>query len=267
MVATLVTNGALLTPRRITALVQAGIKKVCISIDAASGETHDANCGLHGLTGWICRANAALRQHQIPITASVTMSRLVDYQALPAMLRDLGFHAVTFSYPLRTRPSSYLAWAHSTLVDLTAEELDAAFEAITPLSREFPVQNRPRRSRTCSAICAASLNASRAWRDGKAFILIGTCGFGAAIIGTPRSATYGNSTGPNACATAAPRAWSIAIATIRSCSMSGIAVSDGVRAAARGNFGTDPRNLVSAQARSDGQGLDAELIARAGEAR
>ena len=262
MVATLVTNGALLTPRRITALVQAGIKKVCISIDAASGETHDANCGLHGLTGRICRANAALRQHQIPFTASVTMSRLVDYEALPAMLRDLGFHAVTFSFP-----SSYLAWAHSTLVDFTAEGLDAAFEAIKALSREFPVQNRPRRSRTCSATCAASLNASRAWRDGKAFILIGTCGFGAAIIGTPRSATYGNSTGPNACATAAPRAWSIAIATIRSCSMSGIAVSDGVRAAARGNFGTDPRNLVSAQARADGQGLDAELIARAGEAR
>jgi len=141
MVATLVTNGALLTPRRITALVQAGIKKVCISIDAASGETHDANRGLHGLTGRIRRANAALRQHQIPITASVTMSRLVDYQALPAMLRDLGFHAVTFSYPLRTRPSSYLAWAHSTLVDFTAEELDAAFEAITALSWEFPVQN------------------------------------------------------------------------------------------------------------------------------
>ena len=47
----------------------------------------------------------------------------------------------------------------------------------------------------------------------------------------------------------------------------GIAVSNGVRAAARGNFGTDPRNLVSAQARADGQGLDAELIARAGEAR
>lgn len=141
MIATLVTNGWLLTPKRIDALAHAGIEHVCISIDAATGEAHDANRGLPGLTERIRRANIALRSHRIPITASVTMSRLVDYAALPSVMRNLGFDALTFSYPLRTLPSSYLACADSPLVDFTAEELHGAFEAIKTVSREFPVVN------------------------------------------------------------------------------------------------------------------------------
>ena len=43
MLAALVTNGWLLTPKRIDALAHAGIQHVCISIDAATGEAHDAN--------------------------------------------------------------------------------------------------------------------------------------------------------------------------------------------------------------------------------
>jgi len=119
MITTLVTNGSLLTPKRIDALAEAGLAKVCISIDAASPAVHDSNRGLPGLSGRIHRANTALKRHKIPTTASVTMSRLVDYAALPATLRDLGFAAVTFSYPLRTLPSSYLACADSPLVDFT----------------------------------------------------------------------------------------------------------------------------------------------------
>jgi hypothetical protein len=48
---------------------------------------------------------------------------------------------VTFSYPLQTLPSSYLAYADSPLVDFSAEELHAAFEAIKALHQKFPVQN------------------------------------------------------------------------------------------------------------------------------
>jgi hypothetical protein len=69
------------------------------------------------------------------------MSRLVDYPALPEALRDLGFGAVTFSYPLRTLPSSYLACAESPLVDFTPEELHASFEAVKALGKQFPVLN------------------------------------------------------------------------------------------------------------------------------
>jgi len=106
MVPTLVTNGALLTPRRVDLLAEAGLATVYISIDAASPTVHDSNCGLPGLSARIRRANTALERRQIPSCASVTMSRLVDYPALPEFLRDLGFGAVTFSYPLRTLPSS-----------------------------------------------------------------------------------------------------------------------------------------------------------------
>ena len=69
------------------------------------------------------------------------MSRLVDYPALPDALRELGFGAVTFSYPLRTLPSSYLTCAESSLVDFTPEELDTAFQAVKALTRDFPVLN------------------------------------------------------------------------------------------------------------------------------
>jgi len=132
----------LLTERRIHALADAGLAKVCISIDAASSGVHDSNRGIPGLSARIRRANAVLKQRRIPTTASVTMSRLVDYPALPDALQALGFGAVTFSYPLRTLPSSYRACAEdSQLVDFTPEELHDAFEAVKALSTRFPVQN------------------------------------------------------------------------------------------------------------------------------
>ena len=136
------TNGALLTPRRIDALADAGLAKVCISIDAASSVVHDSNRGIPELSERIRRANVELKRRRIPTTASVTMSRLVDYAALPEHLQALGFGAVTFSYPLRTLPSSYRACAEdSALVDFTPEELHTAFEAVKALSTRFPVQN------------------------------------------------------------------------------------------------------------------------------
>ena len=141
MVPTLVTNGALLTPRRVDLLAEAGLATVYISIDAASRTVHDTNRGLPGLSARIRRANTALERCHIPSCASVTMSRLVDYPALPEFLRDLGFGAVTFSYPLRTLPSSYLACAESPLVDFTPAELHTAFEAVKALGAEFPVLN------------------------------------------------------------------------------------------------------------------------------
>ena len=61
------------------------------------------------------------------------MSRLVtDYPALARFLRELGFAAVTFSYP-RKAPlgSSSLVWSEdSDLVDLSPAELLAAFDAV-----------------------------------------------------------------------------------------------------------------------------------------
>ena len=103
MITTLVTNGALLTQKRVDALAEAGLASVYISIDAASYKVHDSNRGLPGLSARIRRANAALKRHQIPSSASVTMSRVVDYPALPEALRDLGL--VRSHFPTRCESS------------------------------------------------------------------------------------------------------------------------------------------------------------------
>jgi hypothetical protein len=80
--------------------------------------------------------------------ASVAMSR--PRHGLPGagrFLRELGFAAVTFSYP-RKAPlgSSSLVWSEdSDLVDLSAAELLAAFDAVDEVREIIPVHN-PRAS-------------------------------------------------------------------------------------------------------------------------
>jgi len=138
----LVTNGSLLTPKRIDALADAGLSSIFISIDAAQPEKHEQNRGLKGVCDRIRNANAHLQRRNIGTTASVTMSRLVDdYRQLPPFLKSLGFDSVTFSYPLTTLASSYLGYADSHLVNYTAEELNEHFEAVKALKREFHVVN------------------------------------------------------------------------------------------------------------------------------
>src|SRR5207302_6145520 len=108
----------------------AGISSFIISNDAATVESHERNRGLPGVCEKIREANRQLKKLKIHATASVTMSRLVDYEALPDFLESLGFTSVTFSYPLRQLGSSFLGYSDSQLVDFTNEELDAAFEQI-----------------------------------------------------------------------------------------------------------------------------------------
>jgi MoaA/NifB/PqqE/SkfB family radical SAM enzyme len=138
----LVTNGWLLTEARVDRLIAAGMSSLVLSIDAPSAASHDENRGLEGLSARISDINRWCRDRDLPTIASVTMSRLIgDYAALPAFLRELGFEAVTFSYPLSALPSSYLSYRESDLVTYSAEELDAAFEAVKVLKSSFPVLN------------------------------------------------------------------------------------------------------------------------------
>ncbi len=137
-----VTNGSLLTKDRITALAEAGVVSMIISIDATEIEKHEQNRGLKGVCERIKEANAQFKSYNIGTTASVTMSRLIDdYSKLPAFLTSLGFDSVTFSYPLTTLASNYLGYADSNLVDYTVEELQERFEAIKALKKEFHVVN------------------------------------------------------------------------------------------------------------------------------
>lgn len=137
----LVTNGLLLTQERVRQLVAAGVSGFVISIDAMDVGVHEANRGLPGLCARIRTANQAIVAAGLVSTASVTMSRLVEYEKIPAFLQSLGFHSVTFSYPLTHLGSSYLSFSDSELVDLNDAELIDAFEQIKQLKKHFHVLN------------------------------------------------------------------------------------------------------------------------------
>lgn len=143
MVAVVITNGWLL-PRRLDELARAGLRTICISIDSAKMAEHEANRGLKGLGRRIAEANARMPALGMRAFAQVTISRLVsDYRALVPMLRELGFSALTFSYPQNTAlGSTTLAWSsESKLVNFAADELVNAFDAADSLRALFPVNN------------------------------------------------------------------------------------------------------------------------------
>jgi MoaA/NifB/PqqE/SkfB family radical SAM enzyme len=137
----LVTNGALLKPHRIRELVEAGLSSFIVSVDAATKEGHEHNRGLPGVCEKIRVANGLIKELGRHTTASVTMNRLLDYEALPEFLRYLGFDSVTFSYPLTELASNFRSYSDSELVNFTPEELLEAFEQIKRLKKRFLVVN------------------------------------------------------------------------------------------------------------------------------
>jgi MoaA/NifB/PqqE/SkfB family radical SAM enzyme len=137
----LVTNGGLLKPHRIREFADAGLSSFVISVDAASAEVHERNRGLPGVCQRIRVANQEIVRLGLHATASVTMSRLVDYERLPEFLTDLGFAAVTFSYPLTHLASNFLGFSKSDLVNHAREELIASFEQIKALKKRILVVN------------------------------------------------------------------------------------------------------------------------------
>jgi MoaA/NifB/PqqE/SkfB family radical SAM enzyme len=142
-----ITNGWLLSSR-LDQLAASGLRIVYVSIDAPWMADHEANRGLKGLGERIRSATARMPSLGMTALAQVTMSKLIDdYRALVPLLRDLGFEAVTFSYPQRARlGSSSLAWsADSDLMNFTDLELVQAFEAVDDLRNAFRVNN-PRAS-------------------------------------------------------------------------------------------------------------------------
>jgi MoaA/NifB/PqqE/SkfB family radical SAM enzyme len=140
---TLVTNGWLLPPK-VEALADAGVSTLFISIDSPDPAVHERNRGLRGVCARIRAANERLHARGVTPIASVAMTRLVtDYEALARFLVELGFAAVTFSYPRRAQlASSSLAWSEeSDLVDMTREETLAAFDGVERARAIIPVHN------------------------------------------------------------------------------------------------------------------------------
>lgn len=141
----LVTNGGLLSEQRIADLASVGLSGLVVSIDAADEPTHEKNRGLPGVCAKIRAANHQLARMGIASTASVAMSRLVDYEQLPDFLKSLGFKWVTFSYPCRQmNGTSNLAQTDSNLMNFSDDELIAEFEKIKKLKKRIRVLNPAR---------------------------------------------------------------------------------------------------------------------------
>ena len=138
----LITNGWFLG-RHIDGLAEAGLTRLSISIDSDDMGKHESNRGLAGLAERIEDGIRRAHDYGIPVWASVTVNRLVDYDALPATLETLGFDEVSFSYPRRKRfgSTSLVYDENSSLIDMTTEELVTAFEAIDRVRKIFPVAN------------------------------------------------------------------------------------------------------------------------------
>jgi len=140
----LVTNGGLLSEKRVTDLAGVGVSGLVISIDAADVALHEDNRGLPGVCNKIREANTLAAVHGVSTTASVTMSRMVDYELLPDFLKSLGFKWVTFSYPCRQLGSSNLAQTDNELMDFSDDELVAEFDKIKKMKRRIRVLNPTR---------------------------------------------------------------------------------------------------------------------------
>ncbi|MFO1035246.1 MAG: radical SAM protein [Geminicoccaceae bacterium] len=136
-----VSNAGLFKSHKLQELADAGISSLIISIDAATQEAHEDNRGLPGVCDRIREANAFMAERKLHTTASVTMSRLVDYDALPEFLTSLGFTSVVFSYPLNYLPGFFLGYADSPLVTYREDELIAAYEKVKQLKKRFRVVN------------------------------------------------------------------------------------------------------------------------------
>jgi MoaA/NifB/PqqE/SkfB family radical SAM enzyme len=138
-----ITNGWQL-PDQLERLKEAGLRVIFISIDSHAMEDHEANRGLKGLSARIRQSTSAMRELGMSAFASVTMSKLLDdYRRLAAPLTELGFTAVTFSYPQKVpHGSTSLIWSDDCdLVDFDQEQLLRAFDSINDLRPLFPVTN------------------------------------------------------------------------------------------------------------------------------
>src|SRR5215472_18617120 len=75
----LVTNGWLL-PSRIDAIADAGLRTLTVSLDSGNVATHEQNRGLSGLIARIERGLERAARYPIFRIASITVSRLVEFE-------------------------------------------------------------------------------------------------------------------------------------------------------------------------------------------
>ncbi|MCK9375709.1 MAG: radical SAM protein [Syntrophobacterales bacterium] len=136
----LCTNASRLDSAYIRNLQAAGLQTLIISLDAPSAAAHDTHRGLPGLTAHIRELMPELRRAGLDPVASVTLSRLIgDLGEMVRFLNELGFHRVTFSYPITRLHSSYLGFADHASVDFNPDELYRWFSRVKEVKATSPL--------------------------------------------------------------------------------------------------------------------------------
>ena len=138
----LITNGWQLV-QKIDRLIAAGLGTLLVSIDSHSLESHEKNRGLIGVADRVREGIKRAKRAGLLTIASVTLSKLLRVDELPVLLDDLGFDAVSFSYPRREPfgSSSMVYGDQSNLVDFKESELLALLEDVKTLKRRYRVLN------------------------------------------------------------------------------------------------------------------------------
>jgi MoaA/NifB/PqqE/SkfB family radical SAM enzyme len=138
----LITNGWQLA-QKIEGLIAAGLGTLLVSIDSHSLESHEKNRGLIGVGDRIREGIKRAKRAGLLTIASVTLNKLLCVSQLPVLLDNLGFDAVSFSYPRREPfgSSSMVYGDQSNLVDFKESELLALLEDVKALKRRYRVLN------------------------------------------------------------------------------------------------------------------------------
>jgi MoaA/NifB/PqqE/SkfB family radical SAM enzyme len=139
---TIITNGWLL-PNKLESLINAGLHTLLISIDSHSMAEHERNRGLPRLGDRIRDGLRLARKAGLPTIASVTINRLLCFEELPALLRELDFDAVRFTYPRRQKlgSTSLVYEENSKLIDFSDAELIEGLKAVERFRKHFRVMN------------------------------------------------------------------------------------------------------------------------------
>ncbi len=145
ILATVVTNGSLLNPKRAQALASAGVQGVSISVDHHDSAILEDNRGIPGLAARITQGARYIRDLRIPLQASTTISRLLDlrsgdYLKLIEQNRQAGFDGTYFCYPLQATRSNYSLGGPLAIFEKA--ELAAIIAHIQMLKRQgYPIDN------------------------------------------------------------------------------------------------------------------------------
>jgi len=132
------TNGSMLDESTLRELRDAGLDAMWISYESADRETFERNRGVPGLEDRIREGLQACADIGLRTFCIALINRSMgDVRPFCARLRDMGFTAVKFDYPMSfPLESSYLGWSDSPLLKLTGDEMERVVRQVIELKRE-----------------------------------------------------------------------------------------------------------------------------------